>query len=393
MSDFSGDQLKPCDQCGRSLTPLLTPHVKRQCEECGKTVYVAEPGEGGRGIVIKEGDQFVIPAGFIRMSLDPRKSTGKFFRPGINWFVRSLYFEGMPNTAEGLDSLLQQYEGQADKVLQDSSLLKDFDLENAEHGERVFELLKEKDHTPEWWAFVLGAHVHLVRDYIEAGDARKAAHAMGVLANARAMLIFLLDLEETVWRGYSLGNMRRVLEIWESSQSNADEEFWQTTLTQNSVVLSQVFSFPIIILQDKAYVGGMGVDQRGANIVDFLVANDLTGNTALVEIKTPVAKLLGRKYRGTYNPSRELVGAVAQISNYKHSLVTNAAQPAINLTAFNPPCLVIVGTSDQISDAAQRKAFELYRQGLRDVQIVTYDELFHKIANLVALLEGGAATS
>jgi hypothetical protein len=119
----------------------------------------------------------------------------------------------MPRTAEELDELLHQYEDQADKVLQDSSFLKDLDLENAEHGEKIFELLKENDHTPEWWAFVLGSHVHLVRDYIKAGDARKAAHAMGVLANARAMLIFLLDLEETVWRGYTLGNLRRVLEI------------------------------------------------------------------------------------------------------------------------------------------------------------------------------------
>jgi hypothetical protein len=159
------------------------------------------------------------------------------------------------------------------------------------------------------------------------------------------------------------------------------------------VVLSQVFSFPIIILQDKAYVGGTGIDQRGANIVDFLVANDVTGNTAIVEIKTPETRLLGRKYRGTYSPNSELVGAVAQISNYKHSLVTSAAQPGIDATAYNPSCLVVVGTSDQISDAAQRKAFELYRQGLRDVLIVTYDELFLKVAKLVALLEGGSSDS
>ena len=145
------------------------PHLKRQCEECGEIVHVAEPGKGGKGIAIEKGDQFVIPAGFIRLSLDPRKATGKFFRPGINWFVRKLYFEGMPNTAEGLDSLLQQYQEQADEVLQNSSLLKDFDLEDPEDGEKVFDFLQDKDTTPEWWAFVLGSHVHLVRDYIEAG--------------------------------------------------------------------------------------------------------------------------------------------------------------------------------------------------------------------------------
>ncbi len=374
------------------MVPLPIPHVKRECEECGEIVRVAEPGEGGRGIVIKEGDQFVIPAGFIRMSLDPSRATGRFFRPGINWFVRTLYFEGMPDTAEGLDSLLQQYEDQADAVLQNSPLLKDFDFEDPEDGEKVFEFLKEKDDTPEWWAFVLGSHVHLVRDYIEAGDARKAAHAMGVLANARAMLIFLENLEETVWRGYTLGNLRRVLEIWEANKDNADEEFWQTALTHNTVVLSQVFSFPVVVLQDKAYVGGTGLDQSGGNLVDFLLANNLTENTALVEIKTPQTRLLGRRYRGgAYSPNSELVGAVAQISNYKHSLIRNSTQPEIGVNAFDPPCLVVAGSLSQITDAAQRRSFELYRQGLRDVQIVTYDELFLKVTNLVALLQGGAS--
>ncbi len=75
----------------------------------------------------------------------------------------------------------------------------------------------------------------------------------------------------------------------------------------------------------------------------------------------------------------------------KHSLITNAAQPEIDVNAFSPPCLIVVGSLDQISDAAQRRAFELYRQGLRDVQIVTYDELFLKVANLVSLLQGDAS--
>ena len=78
---------------------------------------------------------------------------------------------------------------------------------------------------------------------------------MAGLMNARAMLIYSESLRETVWRGYILGGLRHVLEIWEANKTVADEEFWQTTLTQNLVVLSQVFSFPVIILQDKAYFG------------------------------------------------------------------------------------------------------------------------------------------
>ncbi len=373
------------------MSPLPVPHVERLCEECGETVHVAEPGEGGRGIAIMEGDQFVIPARYIRMSLDRNASTGKFFRPGVNWFAKSLYFEGMPNTADGLDSLLQQYEEEADNVVEGSSLLAGLDLEDADDGEKAFELVKERDDLPEWWAYVLGAHVHMVRDHVEAGEASKAAHAMGVLANARAMLIFLQSLEETVWRGYTLGNLRDVLDVWEANKDNADEELWQTTIKENLVVLSQVFSFPVIVLQDKAYVGGTGLDRSGGNIVDFLLANDLTENTALVEIKTPQTRLLGGRYRGTYRPSGELVGAVAQAANYKQSLIVSSTQPGVGVHAFDPPCLVVAGTLDQIPDPSQRQAFELYRRGLRDVQVVTYDELFLKVANLVALLQGSGS--
>ena len=44
-----------CQQCGKSLVPLAGPHVQRPCADCGKTVHVAEPGEGGQGSVSKRG--------------------------------------------------------------------------------------------------------------------------------------------------------------------------------------------------------------------------------------------------------------------------------------------------------------------------------------------------
>jgi hypothetical protein len=100
-------------------------------------------------------------------------------------------------------------------------------------------------------------------------------------------------------------------------------------------VLSQTFSVPVLILQGKAYVGGTGIDRTGANIVDFLLHNGLTENTALVEIKTPKTALLAGEYRGgVYSPSRELAGAVAQISNYRQSLIEQSS--ALNVQAFNP---------------------------------------------------------
>jgi uncharacterized membrane protein YgaE (UPF0421/DUF939 family) len=110
----------------------------------------------------------------------------------------------------------------------------------------------------------------------------------------------------------------------------------------------------------------------------------------LVEIKTPKTALLAREYRqGVYGPSRELAGAVAQISNYRLSLIEQSK--ALNVQAFNPSSKVIAGRLDQITIADERRSFELYRAEQRNVEIVTYDEVFTKVATLLNLLEGTAA--
>jgi hypothetical protein len=50
---------------------------------------------------------------------------------------------------------------------------------------------------------------------------------------------------------------------------------------------------------------------------------------------------------------------------------------------------VILGNlEEELTSPKQKKSFELFRNGLKDVQIITYDELFKKVEILVNLLEG-----
>jgi hypothetical protein len=191
-----------------------------------------------------------------------------------------------------------------------------------------------------------------------------------------------------------LSNLKSVLSIWQDNQENDKEEFWHEVLAQNSFIFAQLFSFPVILLQDKAYVGGKSINNTGGNIIDFLFINNLTRNVALVEIKTPVTKLLGSKYRGDiYNISNELSGSVIQVNNYKNSLLQDYSN-LIDLeedrfNAFDPKSIVIIGNiRSELTEKRQRKSFELFRMGLKDVQVITYDELFAKVEFLVNLLEG-----
>lgn len=189
-----------------------------------------------------------------------------------------------------------------------------------------------------------------------------------------------------------LGSLRRSLATWEAFKTNADEEFWQKELTENSLLLSQVFAYPVVLLKGKAYVGGKSYENQGGNIVDFLFKNELTDNAVLIEIKTPVTPLIGKKYRGVYNVSEELTGSIIQVSNYANSITQDyhaLTRTCRKFEAFKPHCLVIAGNcSVELGDSDKRKSFELFRRGLKDVDVVTYDELFGKVDNFISLLEG-----
>lgn len=189
--------------------------------------------------------------------------------------------------------------------------------------------------------------------------------------------------------------LKRALKDWHDNRLNADESFWQNTLENQTFVLEQLFQVPVVIVKAKAYVGGKSILNEGGHVADFLVQNKITSAAALVEIKTPATPLLGKQYRnGVYNTSSDLTGSVMQVLSYRDSLAqerTNLLKSgSIDTEAFHPMCVVIIGhVRRELSDTLKKKAFELYRQQLRDVQIITYDEMYERTRRLVRVLEQG----
>ena len=188
--------------------------------------------------------------------------------------------------------------------------------------------------------------------------------------------------------------LKQILKVWKTNQNNSSESFWQKLLSENSFVLSQIFSTPVTILFSEAYVGGKGIENTGGSVIDFLFVNRLTRNTSLIEIKTPTSRLLGSKYRKEiYSPSYDLAGAVTQISTSRDSLLKEydrlVNRSTSHFEVFNPLCIVISGhATNELTDDGKKKSFELYRADHRNVQIVTYDEVFEKIKTLIEILEG-----
>ena len=94
------------------------------------------------------------------------------------------------------------------------------------------------------------------------------------------MLVFKENFEEVVWMGNSAKRIIDVIQKWYENKSNNKEDFWQQIFNENPYVLSQVFSVPVIFINDKAYVGGMNIDRQNAKFVDYLYTNE-SSNDAL----------------------------------------------------------------------------------------------------------------
>ncbi|MFZ5823898.1 MAG: Shedu immune nuclease family protein [Bacillota bacterium] len=187
-----------------------------------------------------------------------------------------------------------------------------------------------------------------------------------------------------------IAKLQSAINTWQANEHNAVEEFWQQLLIEHQFIMESLFAFPIAIVAEKAYVGGKKLDNKGANLVDYLLKNELTGNAIILEIKTPRTHLLGSEYRdGLHNPSKELTGAVLQALDYRMSFTQTSLLfkgQGSDVEAAEPPCFVIAGHTAQLDTPAKKKSFELFRRQFGGVQVVAFDELFARADKQLKIL-------
>lgn len=383
-----------CQNC-KTLTDiedLSSLYVIRTCKVCNRKIKLREPGDNGHGIKVEKGDQFIIPEDFLKISANPLKSTGHLTKHGLEWFSKLIFLEELQNDPDNIEELVKRNNEFADRILERSEILSGLDVNLESDAKEVWTRLENQKESLEWWAYISAMFSSMVKEACEENDARKAAWAMRAAERCRSMAVFKDSLEEVVWMGHSAGRIIEVIRKWHINKNNNNEEFWQVIFDENPYILSQVFSAPVIFIQDKAYVGGMSIDGKEAKFVDFLYANESSNDVLLIEIKTPETQMLSKRpYRnGVYNPSKEMSGSVLQALNYRRTLVSDiknlASKSSHNLEMFSPKCVVIMGNAEKELDTQEkRNSFELFRTNLKDVEIITYDELFKKAETLASL--------
>jgi hypothetical protein len=189
-----------------------------------------------------------------------------------------------------------------------------------------------------------------------------------------------------------LATLKVAHDHWLKNRANSSEAFWQQTLEERNFVLSQLFAYPVLAFGSKTYVGGKQFSNKGGKYPDLILSAPSTNSLLVLEIKTPITRLLDKEYRGGVFPfSGELQGAITQVLRYRQALMrdfTSLTSESENRpTLGEPRCIVIAGSSNELTTIAHRECFELQRERLNGVSVITYDELFGKLNDLVQLLE------
>ena len=216
---------------------------------------------------------------------------------------------------------------------------------------------------------------------------------LGVMArNTKSFVASKPNKLATLKRDIELVTLETLIDRYqEMMKADLKEKEWQDFLDANSFLLSLAFGYPIVKVRGQAWVGGHKLSGKGGTIADFLVKNGMTNNSAIIEIKTPQTDLLNRSpYRGeVYTPSGELVGAINQALGQKQnfereiSLIKDKSGLP-DIESYSVRCCLIIGRVPV--DAAKKRSFELFRGNSKNVDIVTFDELFEKLKSLKQLL-------
>lgn len=168
------------------------------------------------------------------------------------------------------------------------------------------------------------------------------------------------------------------------------ESDWQEFFDMNPLILSLAFGCPIIKVGQQASVGGRKLFGGGEKICDFLVKHKMTNNAVVIEIKTPLAPLVKRAFRGgVFSPSGALAESIVQTLDQRYQFQRDVAgikdrSRIHDIEAYSVQCCLIMGMLPEGED--EKKSFELFRGNSKDVQILTFDELLDKLIQLRDLL-------
>lgn len=215
------------------------------------------------------------------------------------------------------------------------------------------------------------------------------------------------DIVALGYRKKQLNAFRRLL--WERDYFDqakamkaigADEALWQAFFERNHWVFGYGLSYFFVTGFDnrklEQVVEGHDLITRGKRADGLMKTRGIINAVCFVEIKTHETRLLdSTAYRaGCWAPSRELCGAVAQVQGTVAAAMQNlyglirpkdesGSPTGEEVFNFRPRAFIVAGSLGQFVtehgvNEEQVRSFELYRNSISDIDILTFDELYER---------------
>lgn len=178
-----------------------------------------------------------------------------------------------------------------------------------------------------------------------------------------------------------------------------DENLWQNFFEKNSWIfgygLEYIINIPLENKKLEQVVDGYDIVNRGKRIDALMKSKGIINHLCFAEIKTHKTKLLNSAYRpNVFPPTNELSGGISQI----HKTIQSSLENLINritptdnsgnptgeeIFLYKPKSFLLVGSLNEFQtengiNKEKYSSFELYRNSIKDIEIITFDELLER---------------
>jgi hypothetical protein len=175
-------------------------------------------------------------------------------------------------------------------------------------------------------------------------------------------------------------------------KKHSEEKVWQYFFEKNQWIFGYGLDYRFQeILQREVHLSDSELDGSNTVIGDYLLGDKFF--TTFIELKKPSTPLFGNEKNrsNSWRLSNELIDSVSQILEHKASgLIRLDNLQYINgeplkQKAYDSKVILIIGDWSELDKSGstqeiniKKKTFELFRRDSRNIEILTYDELFER---------------
>jgi hypothetical protein len=202
----------------------------------------------------------------------------------------------------------------------------------------------------------------------------------------------------------ALAHKRTVLKNFESMlEENFKEPEWQKFFLENQWIFGYGLQYRFQgVLQKEAYISGTNQDGSGDVIGDFLLADQKF--VTFVECKTPQTFLFKKDTNRAkaWGLNGDLFDAVSQILQqkaegeykFKDKSLYDAKKNRVESKPYDSKAILLIGNLEKELRKAtdyekniKLETFERFRRDSRNIEIITYDELYDRARCIIETLE------